>query len=61
MLCGIGSMVLQDIMYQMVAIVKPILFEGGVESIGDIASTISDDCREFCTQAKQLVLLQCKD
>ena len=48
-------------MYQMVAIVKPILFEGGVESLGNIASTISDDYREFCTEAKQLALLQFKD
>ena len=44
----------------MAATIKPIPLKGGVESLGNIASAIGDDCKEVHMQIEQIALLQCK-
>ena len=40
--------------------VKPIPLKGGVESLGNVVSTISDNCREVHMQIEQIALLHGK-
>ena len=41
----------------MASTVEPIPFKGGVESLGDIATTIGDNSREVHMQLEQMALL----
>ena len=67
MLSRIGGMVpqviqprLHDIVYEMAPTAKPIPLKRGVESLGDIAPTVGDDCREVHIQLESFTLLLCK-
>ena len=49
-----------DIVYEMASTAEPILFKGGVESLGDVATTIGDNSREVHMQLEQTALLHGK-
>ena len=51
---------LDDIMYEIAAIAKPIPLKGGVETLGNVSPTIGDNWKEVHMEAKQPALLQCK-
>ena len=51
---------LDDIVYEMAAIVKPIPLKGVVESLGNIAPAVGDNCKEVHVETKQLALLRCR-
>ena len=49
-----------QIVYEMASTVKPIPLKGGVESLGDVASAISDNSREVHMQFEQMALFHGK-
>ena len=51
---------LHDIVYEMASTTEPIPFKGGVESLGGIATTVSDNSREVHVQLEQTSLLHGK-
>ena len=48
---------LHDIVYEIASTAEPIPFKGGVESLGDVATTIGDNSREVHMQLEQTALL----
>ena len=51
---------LHDIVYEMASTGEPIPFKGGVESLGDVATTIGDNSKEVHMQLEQTALLHSK-
>ena len=51
---------LHDIVYEMASTVEPIPFQGVVESLGNVATTIGDNSREVHMQLEQTALLHSK-
>ena len=51
---------LHNIVYEMASTVEPIPFQGTVESLGDVATTIGDNSREVHMQLEQTVVLRSK-
>ena len=51
---------LHNIVYEMAFAVEPILFKGGVEGLGDVATAIGDNGKEVHMQLEQTTLLHGK-
>ena len=51
---------LHDIVYEMASTAESIPLKGGVESLGDVATAISDNSREVHMQLEQTALLHSK-
>ena len=51
---------LHDIVYEMASTMEPIPFKDGVESLGDVATTIGDNRREVHMPLEQTALLHGK-
>ena len=51
---------LHDIVYEMASTAEPIPFKGAIESLGDVATAISDNSKEVHVQLEQTALLHGK-